>query len=82
MGVKQLVRNDCVRRRAVMRPDTSALAAPLRRGPGPELLMLSCAFAAPAQRAEALERRAGQRLLEASRNISRELLGDTIFSHA
>lgn len=75
MGVKQLLRHGYVYRRAVIRPDTTALATPLRRRPGDELLILACGLETPPAHASTLERRAGEQLLEAARRISSELLG-------
>ncbi|MDM0047106.1 IclR family transcriptional regulator [Variovorax dokdonensis] len=73
-GLRQLAHHGYVYRRAIVRPDTTAIATPLRRRPGDELLVLICALSTPAAQAEALERRAGELLLDASRRISAELL--------
>ena len=73
-GRRQLAHHGYVFMRGTVRPDTTAIATPLRRRPGDELLVLVCALNTPAPRTEALERRAGELLLDAARRISEELL--------
>ncbi len=71
---KQFTRLGYVTRRNLLRPDTVALAVPLRRRPGAELLVLSCVLATNAATADALEQRAAAGLLAAARQIGEKLL--------
>lgn len=75
MGLQQLARHGYVQRRGVHRPDTTAIATPLRRRSGEELLILACGVHAPGAQGEAIEQRSGELLLEASRSISEGLIG-------
>jgi DNA-binding IclR family transcriptional regulator len=73
MSVKQLAHDGYVSRRGAIRPNVTALGVALRRRPGDELHVLSCAFATTPDQSKVLECRAGGELLEAAQNISTAL---------
>lgn len=66
---KLYLRDGYIARHGVNRPDTWVMATALKRRPGEELLVLSCALDAPSVHAAALERTAGRKLLAAARAI-------------
>lgn len=70
---KQLARRGFVWLEGAVRPDTVALATPLERRPGDELLVLSCAVDLPPPRAAAVMREAGSLMLDTARQIATEL---------
>ncbi len=71
--LKRHQRDGYIARNGINRPDTSVLATALPRKPGEELLVMACAFDAPAAQADAIEQRAGQKLLTTTRAISAAL---------
>lgn len=66
---KLQLRDGYIARHGKNRPDTWVLSTTLKRRPGEELLVLSCALDAPAARAQSLEHAAGVKLLAAARSI-------------
>ena len=71
---KQFTQLGYIKRANTRRMNTSALAVPLRRRPGSELMVLSCVLAASGAQLEALETRAGDALLATAQIISSKLL--------
>lgn len=67
------LRDGYIARHGVNRPDTWVMSTALKRRPGEELLVLSCALDAPPAHAAALERTAGPKLLAAARAIDAAL---------
>jgi DNA-binding IclR family transcriptional regulator len=57
-----------------MRQHTTALAVPLPRRPGAELLVLACVLATSPGDTDVLEANAGRRLLAAARQIGERLM--------
>jgi len=71
--LKQLARDGFASLPNAVRPNTSALAAPLRRRPGDELLVLSCAVDLPSSRPDKVIQEAGHLMLAAAKLIAAEL---------
>ncbi|QRQ89172.1 IclR family transcriptional regulator [Cupriavidus oxalaticus] len=71
---RYFMRHGYVLRRNLLRAHTTALAAPLPRGQGAELLVLSCVLSISHGDQEALEASAGRQLLAAARQIGDRLL--------
>lgn len=74
-AVKQMLKHGYVFHAGALRPNTVALATPMQRRPGDELLVLVCGLEIPPPNANALQQRASELLRETSRRISSELLG-------
>ena len=72
--LKQLARDGFTWLKGAVRPDTAALATPLRRRPGDELLVLSCAVDLPPSRGAIVLRQAGEHMLGAAQAIASELV--------
>ncbi|MGY2492520.1 IclR family transcriptional regulator [Cupriavidus sp. CP313] len=70
---KHYLRFGYVKRRNVMRPNTTAVGVPLRRRTGGELLILSCVFVVPAGSEDAVEASAARALLSAAGEIGARL---------
>jgi DNA-binding IclR family transcriptional regulator len=73
--LRQLARDGFASLPGAVRPNTTALATPLRRRPGDELLVLSCAIDLPASRSAQVMQEAGGHMLAAAKLIAAELAG-------